>query len=137
MIQEISPMFLAVCGCMGLLSAYIAARRGKDPYFWFFIGAIFGLLGTLTLFFLSPAKKKPKKPALIIESFIEGPAQKFWYYLDPSHQKIGPMSLAALTKAWKNGTISQTTFIWHEELSDWKPLEQCIQTREVPGPKTS
>jgi len=138
MAQEISPMlFVFLGGCVGIISAYLAFRRGKNPYIWFLVGAFFGLLGMITLFFVPSAKKKPQKSIPILESFIDGPNNKFWYYLDPSHQRVGPISLAALTKAWKEKTITHATFIWHEELTDWKPLGQCIQTREVPAPKTS
>lgn len=126
---------LLLSTCIGTLSAYLAVKQRKNPYFWFFIGIFFGLLGVIAIFFAPPQKRK-KQPAnpWITESFIAGPSNKFWYYLDVSHKQVGPMSLAALSKAWKAGTVLSNTFVWHEDLTDWKPLEECIQTRKVPAP---
>ncbi len=125
---------LALSGCIGALSAYLAIRQGRNPYLWFFIGIFFGLLGVLAMFF-APVKHKPKQaapqPLLLTEEIIAGPTDKFWYYLDSAHAQKGPMSLSALNKAWKQGTITAQTFVWNEEFSDWKPLKECIQTRKI------
>jgi hypothetical protein len=125
---------LAFSCCSGFLSAYLAFRRGRDPYVWFFIGVFFGFLGILALFF-APSKQRRKKNLPVemptFEEIIIGPSDKFWYYLDAAHKQKGPMSFSALNKAWKQGTITTQTFVWQEEFSDWKPLQECIQRRKI------
>ena len=79
----------------GILSAYLAYRRGRNPYIWFFIGGFFGLLGTIFLFFAPRSKKaeeasKPLTPPKS-EPYLFGPAEKFWYYLDNGQAQIGPI----------------------------------------------
>lgn len=116
-----------------ILSAYLAHRRGRNPYIWFCVGFFFGIFGVMAIFFAP--QKKPKEavqpipepiPAPILS--IQGPTDKFWYYLDPTHQQQGPMSLDALTLAWREGRISPATFVWHEDLSDWKPLKDLLKS---------
>jgi len=126
----ISPQFittLALSTCVGVLSAFMAFRRGKNPYLWFFIGALFGLLGIFALFLPSFQKKKPRAMGPLFKTSIVGPINKFWYYLDESHKQVGPVSLYALKKAWEGKQIHEKTFVWHEELEDWKMLENFLQ----------
>ncbi len=126
-----SPVMLLTAAVMGTLSAYLAKKRGKNPYLWFALGFFFGIFGIFALFFTSGAKKiptqMPKQPVLR----IEGPSDKFWYYLDPTHNQQGPMSRDALTEAWKSGKIDLSTFVWHEELPEWKPLKDTLKTELV------
>ena len=125
---------LALSISIGLLSAYLAAKRDKNPYVWFFIGIFCGLLGVITMFFAFPKKQKKKSPTVqepVFEEILIGPSDKFWYYLDVSHVQKGPMSFSALSKAWKQGTITPQTFVWQEEFPDWKPLQECIQKRRI------
>lgn len=121
-----SPTMLLVAAVIGTISAYLAFKQGKNPYLWFAIGFFFGVLGVFAMFFASSKKKPipaPKQPFFR----LEGPNDKFWYYLDPSHTQQGPMSKDAITIAWKAGKISPSTFIWHEELSEWKPLKESLR----------
>lgn len=121
-----SPTMLLVAAVIGTISAYLAFKRGKNPYLWFAIGFFFGVLGIFAMFFTAAKKKSapaPKQPTLR----LEGPIDKFWYYLDPSNTQQGPMSKEALTSAWKAGKITPSTYIWHEELPEWKPLKESLK----------
>lgn len=124
---QITPLMIACTFLIGIISAYISWKRGKNPYLWFAIGFMFGLVGFFAVFFLEknkkPAKELPKEPVFT----IQGPTNKFWYYLDPSHQQNGPLSKDALTAAWKEGKVNLSTFIWHEELSEWKPFKEILK----------
>ncbi len=126
--QFLSPTSLLIAAAIGTLSAYIAHRRGRNPYAWFFVGFIFGVLGIMAIFFAPFGKKKgvavpvAAKP----EPVIQGPKDKFWYYLDGSNQQQGPMSHDALTAAWKEGKVNLSTLIWHEDLTDWKALKETL-----------
>jgi hypothetical protein len=123
-----SPLTLLAALCTGILGAYLAYRRARNPYIWFCIGFFFGILGAFFILFASSRKKKAVDPEATPapEPTILGPSDKFWYYLDPNHAQIGPMSLEALNGAWKQGKISLTTYVWHEELPEWKPLQELI-----------
>jgi hypothetical protein len=109
----------------GLISAYLAHRREKNPYVWFLIGFFFGMLGMLFLFF-APKKEQASKPSAP-QPYIFGPADKFWYYLDPEQKQIGPMSHQALSDIWKEAKIHHDTLVWNEEMSDWKPLKDLLR----------
>src|SRR5579872_5470996 len=70
----------------GILSAYLARKGNRNPLKWFCIGSALGFFGVLPIFFL-PMKKQTRTrraPAESKISFIDGPANKFWYYLDGS-----------------------------------------------------
>jgi hypothetical protein len=112
---------------MATVSAYIAYKRDKNPYFWFVIGAIFGVFGIFAVFFLP--KKKPEEPKAPVEPvfYIDGPTDKFWYYLDAKDENQGPMSRDALSDAWKSGIINLSTYVWHEELDNWKFLKETLK----------
>lgn len=124
---QLTPLTVAIALIMGTLSATIAHRRGRNGYLWFFVGFLFGLIGMLAVFFMAP-KKAVVKPILSAPApQVTGPSDKFWYYLDPAHAQQGPMSFEALTKAFGQGKISPSTFVWHEDLSDWKPLQEFLK----------
>lgn len=121
-----NPIMIFGAALIGTISAYLAFKRGKNPYLWFFIGFLFGIFGIFAIFFTSPKKAPaltPKQPVFR----IEGPSDKFWYYLDPSNTQQGPMSRDAVNAAWKEGKINLSTYVWHEELPDWKPLKETLK----------
>lgn len=124
----ISPLMIFMGILMGSISAYLAYKRERNPYIWFAIGFLFGLIGVFAAFFGS-AKKKNIEPAPKAPVWkVVGPSDKFWYYVDPAGSKQGPMSRDALTAAWKEGRIDLSTYVWHEEMSDWKPLKETATT---------
>lgn len=112
---------------MGGIAAYFAKRKKKDPFLWFCIGAFFGLLGVLYLYFLvKPAKKAEEPlPRPIIKASAD--PQKFWYYLDPENNQFGPMSYNALNQAWKDGKVTVDTYVWNEDLESWKPFGETLK----------
>jgi hypothetical protein len=125
------PLILGSAALAGLLAAYIATRRDRNPYFWFMIGFVFGLVGVMAIFIAPDPNKKTEAEEVASqkepEPYIEGPIDRFWYYLDSMRQQKGPMSHDALTQAWKKGEISPNTYVWHEQLSDWKELQELIK----------
>ncbi len=123
----ISPLMIVSALGIGALSAYLARKRGRNPYLWFAVGFLFGIFGIFAIFFASGKKKEeaaaPKEPVFS----IQGPKDKFWYYLDPANQQLGPMSHDAVTAAWHEGKIHMGTLVWHEELPEWKPLKEVVK----------
>ena len=43
-------------------------------------------------------------------------------------QQQGPMSHDALTAAWREGKLNLSTYVWNEELPEWKPLEEFVKS---------
>ena len=128
----ITPTTIAAALLFGAISAYLAHRREKNPYKWFFIGFLFGVFGVFALFFLPQKKRAPASglpvPPLLV---IKGPIDKLWYYLDPSQQQQGPMSHHALTGAFREGKISLSTYVWNEDMTDWKTLKELVAQKSA------
>ncbi len=128
------PIQLLIATIVGFLSAQIATRRGRNSFLWFGIGFLFGVLGILAIFLIPKTQKKPESardlPKIEPKPYIDGPIDRFWYYLDTANQQQGPMSHHALSQAWENGEICLTTLVWHDELVDWKELQEIIKIKE-------
>jgi len=126
-----TPSLLLASSAVGLISSYLAHKRGKNPLLWFILGFLFGIFGIFAIFFASKARTqrvstpRPTTP----QPYLDGPVGSFWYYLDPTHQQVGPMSYDLMTKAWKNGTVSPATLVWHEAMTDWRPLQELIKVK--------
>jgi len=134
LIQPVTPVTFLMAGLFGLCSAYLAHRGGRNPYKWFFIGALFGIFGLAILFVIPRMKKEASQSKTIPLPEINGPADKLWYYLDPSQEQQGPMSHHALTSALRQGKISLSTYVWHEDLGDWKVLKEFVKEgNEMPS----
>lgn len=137
--MDMLNIFLVGCA-MGVLSAYIAMRTKKDPIFWFIIGFCFSLLGICINILVSSKlfnrmkKNKihlPKKFTHVKKAKID-PIQdhRLWYYIDPERKQHGPMSLNALQKNILEGKIGKKTFIWHDELDNWKKAQELEDLKD-------
>ncbi|EKE09273.1 MAG: hypothetical protein ACD_16C00199G0003 [uncultured bacterium] len=129
-IPPFNPLMLVSAAVMGCISAFLAYKRDRSPYLWFALGFLFGIFGIFAIFFFTTKKKQqlpnlPTKEPMLI---IEGPTDKFWYYLDLTHKQKGPMSHQALTKAFKEGVVGPSTYIWNEEMPEWKLLKDALKT---------
>jgi GYF domain 2 len=118
---------------IGLLSAFLCARyakkRGRHPVHWFVWGALFGLFALLVLFLLPPKKMAQAAstqpiPVPVLQVLDPMQACKLWYYLDGERQQYGPMSFDGLNRAWKDGKVHVQSFVWNDELENWKRLEE-------------
>lgn len=123
--DHISPIQIISAVIFGMIAAYLAHRNKKNPYIWFFVGFFFGLIGLFFLFFLPKIKKQQQHPDP--GPLFRGPSDKLWFYLDPTHEQVGPVSFKAITEALIKGTISKSTYVWHEDLSEWKRVKEFIQ----------
>jgi hypothetical protein len=114
----------------GAFSGFLAWKQGKNPYVWFVVGFVFGIFGIAAIFFLPIVRKKaPLEPvARVPLQVILGPKDKFWYYLDANHQQQGPMSYEGLKTALKEAKLGLSSYVWNEELPEWKPLQELIST---------
>ncbi len=115
---------------LGAACGYLALKKGRNPYVWFFIGLIFGLLGILALYIISfRARKKEPEVEIPIkiteinqEPLLPG-VQKVWYYLDKNHQQCGPISFQSLQNEITIGEIAASSYVWNEEMENWKQIK--------------
>jgi GYF domain 2 len=119
---------------IGSATAYFANQRGRDPWKWFMIGMLLGVLGLLLLFLLPNAKEGKLPPAVeeseysIVELEPE-PSSKTafdnqdWYYYDHKKERQGPILSENLKALWKQGEVDEETFLWCEGMTEWKKLE--------------
>ncbi len=108
----------------GLFTSHFAKKRGRAPLGWFFVGFSLGIFGPLLLFMLPKVGAKKTRPT---HKPLPVPKQseawlKMWYYLDPAHEKQGPMEFPDLIKTWKDKGICEASYIWGEGMGDWKRL---------------
>lgn len=126
MISSTSPIMWICAAVFGAVSAFLAHRQKRNPYLWFAIGFFFGILGVFSIFFSGNTRKKePTTPREPIYTIL-GPSDKFWYYVDADHKQQGPVSRDAIFTQWKEGKLNGSTYVWHEELSEWKALKDYI-----------
>ena len=50
---------------------------------------------------------------------------KGWYFQDGT-KSTGPLSIDTIKQLIKQGRISETTYIWHESLTNWTPAREVI-----------
>ncbi|HEY2811444.1 MAG TPA: DUF4339 domain-containing protein [Rhabdochlamydiaceae bacterium] len=119
--------------------ANVAKKRGRNPTYWFIGGAFLGLIALIVLLLLprrvmavaptaaAAVVAAPTPPSLRLQALFENQIGKFWYYLDAERQQNGPMSFEALSRAWNDGKLHKSSFVWNEELENWKRLEEIVQ----------
>jgi hypothetical protein len=116
---------------VGFFSSYVAKKKGKNPYVWFLVGFFFGIIGFLILYLFSkkkPAinneeiKQKQKNTSKELLSFLQD-SQKFWYFLNENDEHSEPLSVFALRDKLQQKDISLSTYVWNEDMSDWKKIK--------------
>jgi hypothetical protein len=120
---------------LGWGCSHLARQRGRNPMNWFIAGVLFGIFALILLFILpirkrneqanpaaAPVKKLPKLTIL-------APAheEKLWYFLDEEKTQFGPMSFDALSRAWNEGKVRDSTFVWNESMEDWQRFQEVIR----------
>lgn len=135
----------------GLTGAYCAKKMNKNPYLWFAIGCFFKgflflvillmpIFSALSFYFLkkaifkhikTPSSSKQDSTTIDVPAFAglsaKPEAEKsLWYYLTKESQTIGPMSFHAFYRNWKEGKISEDTYIWNETLVNWAPFQEIF-----------
>lgn len=118
-IPTITPFTLIAWLIFGAIAAIYAKRRGKNPFLWFGLGAMLGVLGIFLLFFM-PKKKKLQQTALVHP--LPANEKLFWYYLDEENRQRGPFAFDVLKQARKEGRLSSQTFVWNQTLDKWEPF---------------
>lgn len=121
------PLIFFIATLMGILSAFLANKRGRHRYGWFLIGFLLGLIGIALLFLLPKIKPQetnspqPRERNLpISQKIIE---DKLWYYLDNAHKQHGPVGQSYLVNELRGKRLSENTYVWNEDLTEWKKIK--------------
>ncbi|MDP1880156.1 MAG: DUF4339 domain-containing protein [Parachlamydiaceae bacterium] len=130
-------------------TAYYAYRINRNPFLWFFIGALIGIFAPLVLYFVSVYSNDPKveneekssaisttpeplvippKPETAIGVLEEN---KLWYYLDADHQQMGPISIIGLRELWNTGKLDLKSYVWSSGMKEWKRVEDLNDLRSM------
>lgn len=114
-------------------TAYFANQRGRDPFVWFMIGMLLGFLGLLLVFLLPPVGEEPP-PEEAEYAFLEQKNDSSkrsheylindWYYYDQEQKRQGPIRFEHLQNLWRDGVITNHTFVWSEGMERWRKLEE-------------
>ncbi|MBI5346205.1 MAG: DUF4339 domain-containing protein [Chlamydiae bacterium] len=120
----------------GIISAYMAHKKQKNLFLWFAIGLFFGIFGIAYLYFLikKEALQEKTKPILPPPKKEVKPTEEdlvFWYYLDKEDKSTGPISFTALMKELKIGNITNTTYVWNENLTSWRALNEVSKSENL------
>lgn len=116
---------------IGILTAYLAKGRGRNPAIWFFVGTAFGIFGLIGLFLFpivradTPVSTQTKVQT---ETATEAPLLKNqqWFYLDAVHAQHGPIPFSTLESLWNEHTIGPSTYLWYEGMNQWKKIEEDV-----------
>ena len=123
-------LFLSIVfwALIGASTSYLASQRGRNPYAWFFVGILFGVLGTIALFVLpslTPVEEKEKTTEVPMsegssngKNVISGE----WFCLDTMRKQLGPMSVNDLKILWAEGKIDRNSYVWCGGMGDWQHI---------------
>jgi hypothetical protein len=118
----------------GGTSSYFASTRGRDPFAWFLIGMLIGILGLLLLFLLPPitvVEKDLVEESAAQDSFQSAFRFREWFYLDEKQQQKGPLAFSLLRKRWESGNLSTHTLVWSEGMGNWKKIDELPELKEA------
>jgi len=128
--QQIFQIIIALL--LGVLTAYLAMRRGRNPVAWFVIGSLLGIFGLLILFLVpsfetaGTGEEKKKEPSRTVDVIpqekrkVEELPYEEWYYLDSEHKQTGPVPFRSFRDLWNQEKINSTTYVWKEGMENWK-----------------
>lgn len=145
--ENLHPMLLAFSGIvwiiMGLIGGRLAEKRGRNPWFWCFVGVMFwpALLALLVLPDLNDELEEPtgRMAREVHAAFDEATtvladdyfSSHVWYYLDESHKEEGPVEFSFIRDLWTRKQLTEASYLWHEGMADWKPLGKVPGIREA------
>lgn len=77
----------------------------------------------------APGLRPPPPPPQQLDAGL--PAQG-WYRVNAKQESEGPFTLAQMREALASGALARETLVWHESMSDWKPLHDSLLARLLP-----
>lgn len=138
-------VFISICIWIfvGATTGYVASKRGRDPYLWFFLGILFGVFSLLLLMILPSHGEGVKREAesegeiddnsgetvsLVITPASQLTKESFflvdWFYLDKEGRQQGPLAGDVLKTLWQEEKIIAATFVWSNGMPQWKRIAE-------------
>jgi hypothetical protein len=132
---------------IGTLTAYVATKRGRNPYNWFFIGLLLGLIGLLILVMLPVyVSKDEERPdtdngahntVITIKPVVIQPVQQYlsydWFFIDKTGKQQGPLSFDTFRSKWVNKEFDETSYVWCESMKEWQRVADLKDLLKVLG----
>lgn len=120
---------------LSYLCAHHARKKGKDFWLWFGIGLLGGIFAYLFLLYLTEIREPKLKKKSVVQTieplFAPQKPQKLWYFLDEKHEQCGPISTDALFREMLGGKINDRTYVWEEEMTDWKRIQEIPELKQT------
>ncbi|MFN0064608.1 MAG: DUF4339 domain-containing protein [Chlamydiales bacterium] len=114
---------LICCLLISFLTSHLAKKRGKNPLSWFVLAFFLGIFALILLYILPSFPQKIKTSSPPEERRHNSDAWiKMWYYMDSSHQQMGPIEFPDLAKSWKEKMLSKNSLVWGEGMKEWQKL---------------
>ena len=57
-----------------------------------------------------------------------------WYYVDPQHQRQGPVTADAIARLYRSGALTRASLAWREGMSQWTPLGEIATELGIADP---
>lgn len=57
-----------------------------------------------------------------------------WYYVDPQHQRQGPVTADAIARLYRSGALTRASLAWREGMSQWTPLGEIATELGIVDP---
>lgn len=57
-----------------------------------------------------------------------------WYYVDPQHQRQGPVPADAIAHLYRSGALTRASLAWREGMSQWTPLGEITTELGIADP---
>ena len=57
-----------------------------------------------------------------------------WYYVDPQHQRQGPVSVETIAQLYRSGALTRASLAWREGMSQWTPLGEVAGELGIADP---
>ncbi|QZA59106.1 DUF4339 domain-containing protein [Candidatus Rhabdochlamydia porcellionis] len=122
-------LYITISLFWGWITARFAQKKGLNPKKWYIAGVLFCALAFIAVLFRRKKNLKipdpVHKPALIPIHPLQ--RENLWYYLDETGQQFGPINFQALANAWEDEKIKEESYVWNEDLGDWKKFKEIIQ----------
>lgn len=77
----------------------------------------------------APGLRAPPPPPKALD---DGMPANGWYRVNAQQESEGPFTLAQMREAAQSGTLVRETLVWHETMSDWKPVHASLLAKLVP-----
>jgi uncharacterized RDD family membrane protein YckC len=57
-----------------------------------------------------------------------------WYYVDPQHQRQGPVAAEAIARLYRSGALTRASLAWRDGMSQWTPLGEIAAEVGIADP---